>query len=49
MSQHTTQQARGIRKEKFVVTKEFLVATEIAKDSKKSYVDRMLTEKTPSR
>ena len=40
MSQHTTQQARGIRKEKSVVTKEFPVATEIAKDSKRSCRDR---------
>ena len=40
MSQHTTQQARGIREEKSVVTKEFPVVTEIAKDSNKSYRDR---------
>ena len=39
MSQHTAQQARGIREEKSVVTKEFLIATEIVKDSKKFYCD----------
>ena len=32
MSQHIAQQARGIREEKSVVTKEFSVTTEIAKD-----------------
>ena len=31
----------GIRKEKSVVTKEFLVAIEISKDSKKSYHDKV--------
>ena len=35
MSQHTAQQATGIRKEKSVETKEFPVAIEIAKDSNK--------------
>ena len=41
MSQHTAQQAEGIREEKFVATKEFLVAIEISKDSKKSWSDRV--------
>ena len=41
MSQHTTQQVTRIRKEKFAATKEFPVATEITKDSKKSYRDRV--------
>ena len=41
MSQHIAQQARGIRKEKSVATKKFHVAIEIAKDSKKSYRDRV--------
>ena len=40
MSQHTTHEAKGIRKEKSVATKEFVVATEIAKDSKRSYHDK---------
>ena len=40
MSQQTAQQATRIREEKFVATKEFLVVTEIAKDSKKSCRDR---------
>ena len=40
MSQHTTQQARGIREEKSITTKKFLVMTEIAKDSKKSSCDK---------
>ena len=40
MSQHTAQQARGIRKEKSIATKEFPVVTETAKDSKKSCRDR---------
>ena len=40
VSQHTTQQARGIREEKSVVTKKFPIATEIAKDSKKSYSEK---------
>ena len=40
MSRQTTQQATRIREEKFVATKEFPVATEIAKDSKKSYHNR---------
>ena len=40
MSQHTAQQAIGIRKEKSVMTKEFLVATKITKDSKKSCRDK---------
>ena len=40
MSRHTTQQSRGIRKEKSIVTKEFPVTTEIAKDSKRSCHDR---------
>ena len=35
MLRQTAQQATRIRKEKYVVTKEFPVATEIAKDSKK--------------
>ena len=35
MSQHPTQQARGIREEKYVATKEFPIMNEIAKDSKK--------------
>ena len=35
MSQQTTQQATRIGKEKSVVTKEFPIAIEIAKDSKK--------------
>ena len=41
MSQQTVQQATGIRKEKFVATKEFPVATKIAKDSKKSCRDKV--------
>ena len=41
MSRQTAQQATRIREEKYVVTKEFLVATEIAKDLKKSYRDRV--------
>ena len=41
MSQHTTQQATGIRKEKSVATKEFPIATKIAKDSKKFCRDRV--------
>ena len=41
MSQHTAQQATRIRKEKSIATKEFPVATEIAKDSKKSCHDRV--------
>ena len=36
-----TQQATGIRKEKSVTTKEFLIATKIAKDSKKFCRDRV--------
>ena len=40
MLQHTTHQARGIRNEKSVATKEFPVVIEIAKDSKRSYHDR---------
>ena len=35
MLRQTAQQATRIRKEKYVATKEFPVATEIAKDSKK--------------
>ena len=35
MSQHKAQQATGIRKEKSIATKEFPVAIEIGKDSKK--------------
>ena len=41
MSQHTSQQATGIKKEKSVATKEFPIATEIAKDSKKFYHDKV--------
>ena len=41
MLQHTTQQATRIRKAKSVVTKEFLVVTEIAKDLKKFYCERV--------
>ena len=40
MSRQTAQQATRIRKEKFVVTKEFPVKTEIAHDSKKFCHDR---------
>ena len=40
MSRQTTQQATRIREEKYVATKEFPIATEIAKDSKKSCRDR---------
>ena len=40
MSRQTAQQAIRIREEKSIVTKEFLVAIEIAKDSKKSCRDR---------
>ena len=40
MSQHTAQQASGIRKENSVMTKEFPVAIEIVKDLKKSCRDR---------
>ena len=40
MSRQTAQQATRIREEKSVVTKEFLVAIEISKDSKKSCCDR---------
>ena len=41
MSGQTTQQATIIGEEKSVATKEFPVTTEIAKDSKKSYRDRV--------
>ena len=41
MSRQTAQQAIRIIEEKFVVTKEFLVSTEIAKDLKKSCRDRV--------
>ena len=40
MSRQTTQQATIIREEKYVATKEFPIATEISKDSKKSCCDR---------
>ena len=40
MSQKIAQQATSIREEKSVATKKFLVATEIAKDLKKSCRDR---------
>ena len=40
MSRQITQQAIRIREEKFVSTKEFPVATKIAKDSKNSCHDR---------
>ena len=40
MLQQTVQQATRIKEEKSVATKEFPVATKIAKDSKKSYRDR---------
>ena len=40
MLQHTAQQARGIRKEKSVATKEFPIKIEIAKDLKRSCRDR---------
>ena len=40
LSQHIAQQARGIREEKSVATKEFPVVTEIVKDSKKSCHER---------
>ena len=39
MSYQTSQQATRIREEESVVTKEFPVATEIAKDSRKSCRD----------
>ena len=41
MSQQIAQQATRIREEKSIATKEFHVAIEIAKDSKKSYRDRV--------
>ena len=41
MLRQTVQQATRIRKEKPVATKEFPVATEIAKDSKKSCRNRV--------
>ena len=41
MSRQTVQQATRVGKEKSVVTKEFPVAIEIAKDSKKFYRDRV--------
>ena len=41
MSRKTAQQATRIREEKSVATKEFPVATKIAKDSKKSCRDRV--------
>ena len=41
MSWQTVQQAAIIRKEKSVATKEFLVTTEIVKDSKKSCRDKV--------
>ena len=40
MSQHTAQQVTGIRKEKSVMTKEFPMVIEIAKDLKKLCHDR---------
>ena len=40
MLQQTAQQATRIRKEKSIATKEFPIATEIVKDSKKSCRDR---------
>ena len=40
MSRQTAQQATRIKEEKSVATKEFLVATEIAKDLKKFCHDR---------
>ena len=40
MSRQTAQQTTRIKEEKSVVTKEFPVVTEIAKDSKKSYRGR---------
>ena len=43
MSLQKTQQATRIKEEKSVATKEFLVATEIAKDLKKSYRDRVFS------
>ena len=43
MSQQTAQQVTRIREEKFVATKEFSVTIEIAKDSKKSCRDRVLS------
>ena len=49
MSQHTAQQARGIRKEKLVATKEFPIAIEIAKESKRSYRDKEKNVATNSR
>ena len=39
MSRQTAQQETRIKEEKFVATKEFPVATEISKDSKKSCRD----------
>ena len=41
MSQQIAQQATKIREEKSVATKEFLVLTEYAKDSKKSCRNRV--------
>ena len=41
MSRQTAQQAIRIREENSVVTKEFSVAIEFAKDLKKSYRDRV--------
>ena len=41
MSQQTAQQAKRIIEEKSVTINEFHVVTEIAKDSKKSYRDRV--------
>ena len=41
MSRQTAQQAIRIREENSVVTKEFSVAIEFAKDLKKSYSDRV--------
>ena len=41
MLQQTAQQAIRIREEKSIAIKEFLVATEMAKDSQKSCCDRV--------
>ena len=41
MSQQTARQAKRIREENYVATKEFPIATEIAKDSNKSCRDRV--------
>ena len=40
MLQHIAQQAKGIKEEKSIATKEFPITTEIAKDSKKFCHDR---------